>query len=102
MLPDRALKRGRRACAHDLAFLAARVAESMRYRALEVIRVARVEEPRLSAHGQLDLALDDHAALSARVPQHLLAGVGIWRIALVQNRHVAFGEPAAHEPQFDR
>ena len=40
----------------------------------------------------------DHAALFAGVRQHLLAGVGVRRIALVQNRHVALGEPAAHEP----
>ena len=48
------------------------------------------------------LALDDHAALLARVRQHLLAGVGVRRIALVQDRHAALGEPAADEPQLHR
>src|SRR5271156_5274317 len=98
MLPDRVLEGGGRARAHDLALLAARVAEPMRNGALEVIGIARAEDPRLPADRELDLALDDHAALFSRVREHLLAGIGVRRIALVQDRHVAFGEPAAHEP----
>ena len=74
----------------------------MRNRALEVVRVARRQDARFATHRQLDAALDDHAALLARVRQHLLARVRAGRIALVQDRHAALGEAAADEPQLHR
>src|SRR5580692_3469762 len=87
--------------AHDLAFIAADVAEAMRQGTLEVVRIPRTENPRLAADGEFYFSLDDHAALLAGVSQHLLAGVGIRRVALVQYRHTALGEAAADQPQLD-
>src|SRR5580704_15992245 len=73
----------------------------MRQSTLEVIGVAGPEDPRLAADGELDFSLDDDAPLLAGVRQHLLAGIGIRRIALVQDRHVAFYQAAADQPQLD-
>src|SRR5580704_3618926 len=88
MLPEAPSKGGRRARAHDLAFLAPGIAEAMRNGTLEVIRIA---------HGELDLALDDDAPLFAGMRQHLLAGIGVRRVAFVQDRHAALPQSAADE-----
>src|SRR5690606_6453056 len=70
------LKRRRRTCAHDLAGLIADIAEPMRDRARKVIRITGVEDPNLSADGQLDLPRDDDTALFAFVTQHVSACIG--------------------------
>src|SRR6185437_10565668 len=93
------LKRRRRTGADDLAFIAAGIAKTMRQRALEIIGIPRPQNPRLPTDGQFDLALDDDAALLSRMGQHLLAGIGIRRIALVQYGHAAFRQAAADQAQ---
>src|SRR5580693_6016507 len=99
MLPEAPSKGWRRAGAHDLAFLAPGIAEAMRNGTLEVIRIAHAEQPRFTADGELDLALDDDTPLFAGMRQHLLAGIGVRRVAFVQDRHAALPQSAADETQ---
>src|SRR5579863_9241763 len=93
------LKTRRRTRADDLAFVAPNVAEAMRQGALEIVGVTWPEHPRLAADGEFDFSFDDHTSFLAGVRQHLLAGVRARRIAFMQDRHGAFGQPAADEPQ---
>src|ERR1700677_2196714 len=71
-------------------------------RTFEIVGVPRRKDARFPAHRQLDAALDDNPALLARVRQHLFAGVRIRRVALVQDRHAAFRQPAADQPELHR
>src|SRR6202789_442796 len=98
---DEVLETRRRTGTDDFALVAADVAEAMRQGSLEIIGITGPEYPRLAADGEFDSSLDDHPALLAGVSQHLLARIGIWRIALVQNRHGAFCETAADQAQLD-
>src|SRR5579859_437319 len=102
VIPFPRSKRRRRARAHELALLVAGVSKPVRNGALEVIGIARGEHPGIRAHGQFDLTLDDDAPLLTRVREHFFAGVGLGRIALVQNRHAAFAQAATDQSQLYR
>src|SRR6266404_758519 len=97
----RRLKTRRRAGADEFAFIAPDIAEAVRQRAFEIIRVAGPENPRLAADGELDFSLDDDTPLLARVRQHFLSGIGTRGVALVKDRHAALGQAAADEAQLD-
>src|SRR5687767_7549638 len=84
-----ASERGWRGGRDDLTRLVADVTEAVRHGAGEIVRVARPEHAALRAHGQLDAAHDDHAALFALVTEHVRARVGLRPIALVHDRHRA-------------
>src|SRR5512137_833693 len=86
-----------RAGRDDLARLVARVAETVRDGAGEIVGVARAQLAGLGAHGEFDAAADDHSALLALVPQHVGTGVGARGVALVQDRHRAVWPPCRHQ-----
>src|SRR5262249_53894255 len=59
------LRAGRSAGADDLAPLASDIAKTMRKLPGEVVGLSRAEDPRRTAHCDLDLAANHHAALLA-------------------------------------
>src|SRR6266404_3933657 len=95
-------KRGWRTRAHELALFASGISKSVRNGTLEVVGIARGEHPGIPAHRQFDPTLDDDAALFTRMREHFIAGIGIGRKTLVQNRHAAFAQTSADQPQLYR
>src|SRR5688572_9254394 len=87
--------------ADDDGLVAADVAEAMRSAALEIIGLARTQHLDALAHGDLDLALDDHAALLAVVAERRLAGVAARRHHLAQDAHLAVAAAIADQEIVD-
>src|SRR5688572_19706599 len=92
-------ERGRGGGGDDLTHLAPDVAEPMRRRAGEIVGITRFEHARLPAHGELDLAAHDDAALFAAMGQHVLAGGSAGLVALGRHRALAARGLRRDQPQ---
>ena len=77
------------------------VAEPMRDRAREIVRVAGAEDAALGADGELDAPAHDDAAFLAVVAQHVRARIRAGRVALVHDRHGAVRAARRDEPERD-
>src|SRR5215469_9380316 len=83
----------------DLTRLAPDVAEAVRELTGEIVGFARPEHARRTADGELDAPADHDPGLLAAMREHLLAGGGAGRVALVQYRELPAGTLCRDQPQ---